>query len=743
MLRIKFAFSFFIAVFFCCLWTTSSQAQTPQLVVVNYVATEEQAEYLSLNTFFTITDGNGRPIPNPNIESATIQLLGPNNTPIPATVEDPQTPVYITLLIDGSGSMQNVIGDVREAARSAIDNAPPTAYFSVIQFNETVSVIEDFTNDHNRVKSAINIVESQANKGTCLYDALYDAIGILDNQIKSPQERRAIILFTDGKDQLNANSPAPCSRHTYNDVINAARPANITAPATPIHTIGLFDASGGNLNEAELRGMAKDTVAYSAIGGQTNLTGLFQEIIDGLNSQLVARANVFATQGENQAVLAVKVRSVDSPLTTTFSFFSNTNYDLPPPPVSAQIGSLQYDAANNIYLLSLSVANPEAIHQLIINAWDVRRGTQVTVDQIFESPDPTLVVELDASNFEVGREYSIHIQATDEDGFLITDEEGETLLAETEITYEPNQAEAIEFTIQSVNADYENGLLFIDLDVPDATRVQTYEGFIVDDSTGGKIHDFGPAPFTGSRIQEPLPEAIQSTNTPKTYRVTVYLTTQEQLRSEAVYDDFSPIPPPKPGLIARAMSALSSNPAISISIFVIILAMIGYFVIQKRQEKQHAPQPIRPPVDKTNIFRYDEPVNDGYAANEPDALFEMEDGMFPFPPSTPKPGAAQPRLQLKVARAPGQSLGFETVITKFPSFIGREGCDVNIMEDRRVSRRHVEVSLQGNDIFITDLNSRNGTFLGDVKLTAGTPTPLTGFQTLRLGSQTHIEITAV
>ena len=544
MTKSKLFFSLFIAVLLCCLHPFTLQAQNnPQLVVVNSVATQEGVESLGLSVFFTVTDGNGRPIPNPNIESATIQLLGPNNEPVPAIVEDPQTPVFITLLIDGSGSMQNVIGDVRAAAQSAIDSAPPTSHFAVIQFNETSTILQEFTNDHNRVKSAINLVESVPNRGTCLYDSVYNAINALDVQIQNPQDRRAIILFTDGKDQLRVGDEAPCSRQTYNDVINAARPSDITAPITPIHTIGLFDASGSNLNEAELRGMAQDTIAFSAIGGATNLNSLFQQILDGLNSQLVARANVFASQGENQAVLAVKVRDVASPLTTTFNFFSNTAYDAPPPPVSTQISSIQFDPANNLYFLSLSVASPEEIHQLIINVWDVRRGTQVTADQIFENPSPTLVVEMDAANFEAGREYSIHVQAIDEEGFLIADEEGETLLAETEIVYEPEQAEAVEFTIQSVNADYENGLLFIDVDAPNNGRVQTYEGFIVDESTGGKIHEFGPTPFGGGRIQENLPEAILSAEVLKTYRVTVYLTTPEQLRSEASFDDFSPIPP--------------------------------------------------------------------------------------------------------------------------------------------------------------------------------------------------------
>ncbi|MCB9420422.1 MAG: VWA domain-containing protein [Ardenticatenaceae bacterium] len=739
MTKAKLLFSLSIAVLLCCLRPFTLQAQTPQLVVVNSVVTQEGADSLGLSVFFTVTDGNGRPIPNPNIESATIQLLGPNNEPVSAIVDDPQTPVYIALLIDGSGSMQNVIGDVRAAAQSAINSAPPTAYFAVIQFNQEFTVLQDFTNDLNRVKNAINQVEAVPNRGTCLYDSVYNAINLLDDQIQSQEERRAIILFTDGKDQLRADSPEPCSQQTYNDVINAARPGDITRPITPIHTIGLFDASGSNLNEAELRGMAVDTIAFSAIGNATNLNSLFQQILDGLNSQLVARANVFASQGENQGVLAVKVRDVASPLTTTFNFFSNTAYDAPPPPVNTQISSLQYDEASNVYLLSLSVANAEEIYQLIVNVWDVRRGTQVTNDQIFENLGSTLLVEIDASNFEPEREYSIHVQAIDEDGFLIADEEGETLLAEREIVYDRELPQPVEFTIQSVNADYENGLLFIDVDVPDNGRVQTYEGFIVDETTGGKIYDFGPRPFASGRIQESLPDVIQSSEVLNTYRVTVYLTTQENLRSEASYDDFKPVPPEPPGTMARIMAALGNNPAIAGSIVVIILAITGFFVFQNQRSKRNAPPPPRPPVDKTMIFNQASDYSAGQSAKPAknvDDWFEDE----PFLAPAPERAVLSPRLLLKVSRSPGMSAGLEKTITQFPAAIGREDCEVNIVEDRRISRRHVEISVQNGEIMIADLGSRNGTYLNDVQLTPYAPVPVKGFMTIRLGSQTYIEL---
>ncbi len=739
MVRLKWFFLLTCAVFISCLWPSSLKAQTPtpELIATNFVAVEEQEENLALSAFFNLTDSNGRPIPQANIESATIQLLGPNNEPVPAIVENPQTPIYISLLIDGSGSMSDVIGDVREAARSAIDNSPPNTFFSVIQFNETSTIIEDFTNDHNRIKSAIDIVESDPQKGTCLYDSLYDAIGQLENQIQNPQERRAIILFTDGKDQLTSDSPEPCSvRATYADVINAARPAGISAPITPIHTIGLEDDQGGNLNRAELESMASDTVAFSAIGNQTNLGSLFQEIMDGLKSQLVAKANVFAAQGENQAVLSIKIQGIDAPLTKTFNFFSNTNYDLPLPPVNIQISSVQYDEGSNIYLLSLSVTSPESISQLIVNVWDERRGTQVSNDQIFEEPGSTLIVELDASGFEAGREYSIHVQAVDKEGFLIITEDEETILAEKEIEYDPPQPEAVEFTIESVNADYVDGFLIIDLDISDDGRIQTYEGFIKDE-TGGKIHDFGPALFTNRRIEETLPPIIQLAKIVANYEVTVYLTTKDEQRLEAIYDDFKPIPPPPPRLWDRIKQALRSYPVILGIIIAIVLFIMGFFVLRSRQQKKKAAPLPRPPVDKTSIFIPNASGQLGNDAEYQDWFAEEEELL---PAMTPESVSTKPQLLIKVIRRESQSVDQEKTIINFPCVVGREGCHINIEGDRRISRRHIEIDVRGNEIFITDLGSANGTFIENSKLAPHTATSLIDSQIVRLGSQIQLEL---
>ncbi len=726
MSKIKTILAVFATILLCCLLLSSSRAQTSQLLIVNHVATDEQEESLALDVFFTIMDENGRPIPNPNIESATIELLGPDNEPVPATVSDPESPIYITLLIDGSTSMMNVIGDVRAAAQSAIDNAPPTAHFSVIQFHESSTVLESFTNDHSRVKSAISIAEAVPEKGTCLYDALYDAVNMLDDQIENQQARRAIILFTDGKDQLLVTSDERCSKHTYDDVINVAKPANITAPTTPIHTIGLFDEQGGNINDAELRRMAEDTVAFSAIGNSTNLNSLFQDIIDGLNSQLVAQANVYAAQGENQAVLSVKVRDVDAPLATTFNFVSKIGYDTPPPPVGIRINNFRYDEDNNTYSMSLSAANSESIHQLIINVWDERRGTQVGIDQIFENPAPTEIIELDASAFEVEREYTIHIEALDADGLSIMDEDGDILVTEKKFIYEPDQAGEVEFSIVAVTPKYNGRVLLISLNVPDINRVQTYDGLMIDSETGEKIASFGETLLNGTEIQEKLPEEIINRKEPRSYRVIIYLTTDESARSEGVEFEFTTDEPPK--WWEKMGNGLRENPEIIIGIIAIGLCIAGYFFIRNKRKKKNTPPPVRPPINEFTILHSNYLDEDEYNENEDEIVFTTD---------MVQRKASKPRLQLKVTH--GNSRGEKKVIAEFPCSLGRNGCDMNI-KDQLVSREHVNISLSNNKLSVTDMDSRNGSFLDDRKLVAHTSVKLSNSHTLRLGSKTVIEL---
>ncbi len=64
----------------------------------------------------------------------------------------------------------------------------------------------------------------------------------------------------------------------------------------------------------------------------------------------------------------------------------------------------------------------------------------------------------------------------------------------------------------------------------------------------------------------------------------------------------------------------------------------------------------------------------------------------------------------------------EIPVDQFPFFIGKLNRGVNlIIEDTSVSRRHARLTREGEDIFLTDLNSTNGTFLNGIKLLENKP----------------------
>ncbi len=54
-------------------------------------------------------------------------------------------------------------------------------------------------------------------------------------------------------------------------------------------------------------------------------------------------------------------------------------------------------------------------------------------------------------------------------------------------------------------------------------------------------------------------------------------------------------------------------------------------------------------------------------------------------------------------------------------------------EEAGVSRRHCRITLEGNQFFVQDLNSSNGTWIGKVQLAPGVRTVLNNGDQLRLG----------
>jgi len=108
------------------------------------------------------------------------------------------------------------------------------------------------------------------------------------------------------------------------------------------------------------------------------------------------------------------------------------------------------------------------------------------------------------------------------------------------------------------------------------------------------------------------------------------------------------------------------------------------------------------------------------------------------PPAYPPAAAVQGRL---VVQATNASLLFPPGKTEI--IVGREDPvsgvfpDIDLTDhggdEGGVSRRHARIFVQGDQVFIEDLNSTNYTYVNQQRLTPGQPQPLNDGDEVRLG----------
>jgi uncharacterized protein YegL len=636
-------------------------------------------------------------------------------------VDDPQSNIYVVLLIDASGSMANVIGQVRQAAISGLSSLPPNARVSVIAFDADRRVINDFTGDLAEVRNRIQQVQVTPGGATCLYDAVWDAIDRLNLNATQAQDRRAIILFTDGRDQRNAESNDPCSIHNFQDVVEKAK----RQPATGVHTIGLCGANCANINSSELRNLADATSAFSAIGGQTELGAMFEAIMEGLNAQLVARAQVYPSQGQGQAALAVKPQDADAIVTTMFDFVSDKDYSAPLPPAAVRISQVLYQPQDNTYQLAISLANPQPIDRLILDVEETEGGkTVVTNVQINLDGRDAIQTDFSAQNLQAGKNYTIKVQAIDAEGFLLEASGDDTSCPKGDKTYlackafahEPPVAPGCEFTIQSVTPDYTRGVFVFDLAMPELCGDVFYQGVLVERETSQKVQDIARSSLFATegvnKLEIPIPPsllALKKDQTPPEYVMSLDLETKDEKKTAETFT-FAPSAPPQETLIQKLTNELRQNPYLLVAIFAFVIAVLAYRAFQTQRVQKQKEEVRRPPVV------YTQPV---------------------------QRAAPSLRLRLTVLKTPGQPPARDVVIEKFPYVIGRREGDFILRDDPRMTHEHARITASGNQFFIEDLDTLNHTFMAGEQLTPRQPTRLSNPARVRFGPDTEVEFQAL
>lgn len=288
----------------------------------------------NIEAFVTVSDANGVPIQG--LKKADFEVFEDGKTAPIKEVSwrvNKGAVIAVALVIDVSGSMRGKpLDDAKAAAVNFIDSLNPNDWAAVIAFGDTVDLGEpfpridsakemDFTLDHGALKNLVNALEAKEKARTPLYDAAFKAVRMTARQ---PVGRRAVILFTDGKEKAAAERASIMGPE---DPIREANRHRI-----PIFTIGL----GEDIDPAYLKRVASGTGGtYEETPDSAKLTELFRKVGDLLKHQYIIKYTSQVLADGKEHSLLLKVRALGSEAEDEGVLLSKRitpTFDLPPLP---------------------------------------------------------------------------------------------------------------------------------------------------------------------------------------------------------------------------------------------------------------------------------------------------------------------------------------------------------------------------------------------------------------------------
>jgi Ca-activated chloride channel family protein len=113
----------------------------------------------------------------------------------------PDSPITFAVLVDGSVSIASRLPTVRLSVRELLRNLGARDFVQMVQFNERVSVLEDFSTRRDALEAAIDSFSAAG--GTAVLNAVYRGLREIEARAREERDesrRRAIVLLSDGVD---------------------------------------------------------------------------------------------------------------------------------------------------------------------------------------------------------------------------------------------------------------------------------------------------------------------------------------------------------------------------------------------------------------------------------------------------------------------------------------------------------------------------------------------------------------
>ncbi len=676
-------------------------AQPTAVFSVSDVRVQEGTTSLNLELFLKLVGAA------PGIVPQTAELLLDDGGRYAAQLSQP--PYYVALVIDASGSMRSVLPRLLEALQTLITQAPPQTYFAVIRFDEQIRLVQPFSNDHAQVATAVAAIEP-GESGTCLYDATYAAVQSLE-QIAGESPRRALLLFSDGRDERRQGLSEACSSYNLEQLLAYAgdRPTPV-----PIYAAGVGTAPG-RVAINVLRQMAQRTGGQ--VADETQLVTQVQSVLNEIGQQWVARLSLQPPQGVRRGALLVTLsdQSLLAPVPVAFAASRSFVVTQPPPPsLALTIDNLVYDAAANLYRFDVSLSATQEVGSLRV---DVLNKDNVQVTRLLHNGPvlPMQTLSLNGALLQAQEAYRLEVTPLSAAGRARLMENGRPFIAQYTFTHNPPlplrlSVDGVQqldtparFDLRAWRLLDDEATVRIAFHVENGAQVAQYEALLISLQTNQPLG----APFTLPVAQTnngPLTAEIPIELPSGAYNLLLHAVGADGQRLATTRYAFSAQAPDPP--LVRALKALQANPILWLLFLppVLLLLLLAWWLgmMVGRSSRPVAQQPLIKEAAK---------------------------------------GAPPMRLQILETADPAFANGASVQrVTRFPYTIGREGCDLTISGDRHISRRHAQISYEDGIFYLLDFGSSNGTFVNEARVEANKPTPLSsdiGAQ-IRLGKTTLI-----
>ena len=188
-------------------------------------------------------------------------------------------PIALALLIDTSASMERQIQTAQQAAIGFADRLRPQDLASVVDFDSRVTILEDFTNDGDRLERAIR--RTAAGGSTSLYNAIYISLKELSKvraRTTDDIRRRAIVVLSDGEDTSSLVG--------FNEVMELAKRSETATYAIGLRAREHRGSRGFQEAEYVLQQLSRETGGRAFFPESLGeLSGIYSQIADELSSQ--------------------------------------------------------------------------------------------------------------------------------------------------------------------------------------------------------------------------------------------------------------------------------------------------------------------------------------------------------------------------------------------------------------------------------------------------------------------------